>query len=146
PFALQLRGDPIAAAAAWRELGCPYEAAVALTDADAEPALLEALQLLSELGAQGTAGCVRRRLRALGVARVPRGSRPATRANPARLTARQLEVVGLLAAGLSNAEIAEELVISPKTAGHHVSAILEKLGARSRLEAANAARELGLTG
>ena len=145
PFALQVRGDAFAAAAAWRELGCPYETALALTDADNEPALLQALELLTELGAEAAAGRVRRRLRTLGVTRVPRGPRPTTRANPARLTARQVEVVGLLAAGLTNAEIAEELVISPKTAGHHVSAILDKLGARSRLEAVNAARELGLT-
>ncbi|HEX6336970.1 MAG TPA: LuxR C-terminal-related transcriptional regulator [Jiangellaceae bacterium] len=89
---------------------------------------------------------VRQRLRELGVSGVPRGPRATTRANPAMLTARQLEVVELLAAGLTNAEIADELVISPKTAGHNVSAILDKLGARSRLEAANMARELGLTG
>ena len=89
---------------------------------------------------------IRRRLRALCVSRIPRGPRAATRENPAQLTARQVEVVGLLAAGLTNGEIAQELVISPKTAGHHVSAILDKLGARSRLEAANAARELGLAG
>jgi DNA-binding CsgD family transcriptional regulator/tetratricopeptide (TPR) repeat protein len=146
PFALQLAGDATAAAAAWRELGCPFEAAVALTDADNETALLRALEELTELGAEGTAGRVRRRLRELGVSGVPRGPRPATRANPAQLTARQVEVLELLAAGLTNAEIAEELVISPKTAGHHVSAILDKLGARSRLEAANAARQLGLAG
>jgi len=146
PFALQLAGDAIAAAAAWRELGCPFEAAVALTDADDETALLRALEELTELGAEGTAGRVRRRLRELGVSGVPRGPRPATRTNPAQLTARQVEVLELLAAGLTNAEIAAELVISPKTAGHHVSAILDKLGARSRLEAANAARELGLAG
>jgi tetratricopeptide (TPR) repeat protein len=103
PFALQLHGDATAAAAAWSELGCPYEAAVALTDADTEPALLQALELLTELGAEGAAGRVRRRLRALGVTRIPRGPRPTTQANPARLTARQVEVVGLLAAGLTNA-------------------------------------------
>jgi DNA-binding CsgD family transcriptional regulator len=146
PYALELAGEHMAAAAAWRELGCPYEAALAMADSGAGPGMRQALELLTELGAEGSAHRIRQRLRELGVSGVPRGPRATTRANPALLTARQVEVVALLAAGLTNAEIAEELVISPKTAGHHVSAILEKLGARSRLEAANMARELGLTG
>jgi DNA-binding NarL/FixJ family response regulator len=45
-------------------------------------------------------------------------------------------VVRLIAQGLSNAEIAKRLFISTKTAGHHVSNILSKLGLRSRTEAA----------
>jgi DNA-binding CsgD family transcriptional regulator len=145
PYALELAGEHMAAAAAWRELGCPYEAALAMADSGAGPGMLQALELLTELGAEGSARRIRQRLRELGVPGVPRGPRATTRANPALLTARQVEVVGLLAAGLTNAEIADELVISTKTAGHHVSAILDKLGARSRLEAANMARELGLT-
>ncbi len=75
---------------------------------------------------------------------VPRGQSPATRANPAGLTARQLDVLALLADGLSNAEIAARLVISPKTADHHVSAVLAKLDVRSRGEAAAVARRLGV--
>ena len=63
-----------------------------------------------------------------------------------RLTARQLDVLGLLADGLSNAEIAARLVISPRTADHHVSAILTKLDARSRGEAVAAARQRGFVG
>ena len=52
------------------------------------------------------------------------------------LTAREQEVLGLLALGMSNAQIATTLVISEKTAGHHVSRILAKLGVRNRAEAA----------
>ena len=60
---------------------------------------------------------------------MPHGPRAPTRANPAGLTARQLEVLSLLAAGLTNAEIADRLVVSPRTAEHHVAAVLAKLGA-----------------
>jgi DNA-binding NarL/FixJ family response regulator len=50
-----------------------------------------------------------------------------TRSNLAGLTEREAEIARLVAAGLSNAEIAEQLVLSPRTVGHHVSAILAKL-------------------
>jgi DNA-binding NarL/FixJ family response regulator len=52
------------------------------------------------------------------------------------LSGREQQVLTLLAQGFTNAEIAERLVISVKTAGHHVSSILLKLGLRSRTEAA----------
>jgi DNA-binding NarL/FixJ family response regulator len=81
------------------------------------------------------------RLRELGI-RVPSGPREATRANPAGLTARQAEVLALLGEGLTNAEIAERLVVSPRTAEHHVAAVLTKLGASSRREAARLASGL----
>ncbi|MGH3243832.1 MAG: response regulator transcription factor, partial [Spirillospora sp.] len=60
------------------------------------------------------------------------------------LTARESEVLRLLARGRTNREIAEELFISPKTASVHVSHILAKLGVSSRGEAAGAARDRGL--
>jgi DNA-binding NarL/FixJ family response regulator len=75
---------------------------------------------------------------------VPRGPRPKTSANPAGLTARELEVLELLAEGLPNAEIAERLVVSPRTVDHHVSAILRKLDVRTRGEAGAQAARRGL--
>ena len=74
----------------------------------------------------------------------PAGPPSATRANPAGLTARQLEVLGLVEQGLSNPEIAQRLFLSPKTVEHHVAALLDKLGVHSRRDAAGAARRLGI--
>ena len=85
---------------------------------------------------------VRRRLRGLGVTRLPRRPQPGTLTNPAGLTDRQLEILRLVAAGLSNAEIAQRLVVSTRTVDHHVSAILAKLGVSTRREAAARAAEL----
>jgi DNA-binding NarL/FixJ family response regulator len=82
-------------------------------------------------------------LRALG-ASVPRGRRATTRANPAELTARELDVLRLVSEGKRNSEIAGELVVSRRTVDHHVSAILRKLDVRNRGEAAAAARDRGL--
>jgi LuxR family transcriptional regulator, maltose regulon positive regulatory protein len=63
---------------------------------------------------------------------------------PEPLTAREEEVLELLAAGLSNREIGEELVISPETVKKHTSNIYGKLGVRSRTEAVARAREVDL--
>ena len=143
PFRLQLDGDAEAAAAAWRGHGCPYEAARALAESADEASLLEALAEFDRLGAVPAAKAVRRHLQARGVT-VPRGPRQTTRANPAELTARELDVLRLVAAGKRNADVAAELVLSRRTVDHHVSAILRKLGVRTRGEAAAVASELGV--
>jgi len=122
----------------------PYERALELWDEGTPDALLAALPLLDELGARAVAALARGRLRELGVTGVPRGPSPATRANPGGLTGRELDVLALLVDGLSNAQIAARLVISRKTADHHVSAILAKLDVPSRGAAVAAARRLGL--
>ena len=71
---------------------------------------------------------------------MPRRSHATTRANPAGLTQRQLDVLDLLADGLTNAEIAERLVVSVRTVDSHVAAVLNKLGVRTRREAARLRR------
>ncbi|GAA1847674.1 AAA family ATPase [Pseudonocardia ailaonensis] len=141
-WAAGIRGDWAAAAAAWERLGDPYEQALELADSGRPEPLLRSLTLLDDLGARPAAALVRRRLRDLGVAVVPRGPKPATRANPAGLTDRQLEILQLVASGATNAEIAARLVLSVRTVDHHVSATLQKLGVTSRREAAAALASL----
>jgi DNA-binding CsgD family transcriptional regulator/tetratricopeptide (TPR) repeat protein len=144
PYALELAGDAEGAARAWTELGCLYEAALALAHADDTKSQRLALARLQSLGARPAAAIVARRLREQGARGLPRGPRPSTQANPVGLTVRELEVLTLLADGLRNAEIAERLVLSQKTVDHHVSAILRKLDARSRGQAAAEAIRIGL--
>jgi DNA-binding NarL/FixJ family response regulator len=114
---------------------------MALAGSGDEDDLRRAHERLLALGARPAAAIVARRLRERGIRGVARGPRPATREHPAGLTRRELDVLESLAEGLTNAEIAARLVISEKTVGHHVSAILGKLGVGSRYEAAKLATE-----
>ena len=102
------------------------------------------MALLDRLGAGATADRLRQELRRAGVVSVPKRPTDATRANPGGLTNRQLEVARLLARGLTNSEIAAEAFISAKTAEHHVSAVLAKLGLPNRRAVQLQAVELGL--
>jgi DNA-binding CsgD family transcriptional regulator len=145
PYRLSIAGEWRSAAERWRKIGCPYEAALALVDADEDAALQQALEELNRLGARPAAAIVARRLRERGARGVPRGPRSVTRQNPAGLTERELEVLVLIVEGLRNAQIADRLVVSTRTVDHHVSAILRKLNARTRGEASTEAIRLGLT-
>jgi DNA-binding CsgD family transcriptional regulator len=129
----------------WERLDLPYPLAQALFDAagadlargerpSAASRLDRAAAIAARLGAAPLGRRISERARRAGLAGPAGGA----------LTARESEVVRLLARGRSNREIAEELVISPKTASVHVSNILGKLGVATRGEAAAAARDRGL--
>src|SRR3954451_19471172 len=135
PYRLEIGGDWQAAAEEWRRIGCPYEEALTLAQGD-RPAQLQALEILTGLGAAPAAALVRRKLRAEDARGIPRGPRVATRHNPLGLTARQVDILRLLAEDLSNKEIAARLRIAPKTVDHHVCAILAKLEVATRKQAA----------
>jgi DNA-binding CsgD family transcriptional regulator len=149
PYQAMADGDSARAAALWARLDCPYEAALALLDTGDEESLRRAVRAFAELGAAAAVRVARQRMRALGVRSIPAGPRTATRAHPLGLTRREHEVLDLITAGHTNAQIAGQLFISAKTVDHHVSAVLAKLGVPSRnaaAEAAAAAARLGRAG
>jgi DNA-binding CsgD family transcriptional regulator/tetratricopeptide (TPR) repeat protein len=145
PHAAMATADWAAAAAAFGEVGWDYDRALMLSLLDDEDALAEALGVCRRLDATLLEERIVRRMRTLGY-RVPRGPQQATRGNRAGLTVRELEVLRLVADGLTNGEIAERLYVSPRTAEHHVSALLAKLAVPTRRAAARRAEELGLLG
>jgi ATP/maltotriose-dependent transcriptional regulator MalT len=133
--------------AGFGRLGMPYEIAEARAElaralaSEAPDVAREearaAFETFLELGASRARDAAAAILRELGV---PPGARPRS---SGELTARESEVLGLLGSGMSNAQIATTLFISEKTAGHHVSRILSKLGVRNRAEAAAVAARAG---
>ena len=144
PYREELTGEHRAAADVWAALGCAYDAALALGTCPREEEMRDGLDAFLRLGARPAAAVVARRLRERGVRGVHVGPRAATRANPVGLTTRQLDVLALIARGDRNADIAAKLFLSEKTVGHHVSAILGKLGVRTRGQAAAEAARLGI--
>lgn len=142
-------------AVGWEQLGRPYAAAYARLR-EAEAALAENLPRARVAGSLASARDVATRLGARPLlqeieavsrrARV-RATPEAGEAAPdefAGLTARELDVLRLIAAGHTNREIGEALYMSPKTASVHVSRILSKLDAKTRTEVAGVAHRLGL--
>jgi DNA-binding CsgD family transcriptional regulator len=141
PYNAMVHRDWRGAADAFGAVGWAYDRALLLSLLDDEESLVEAIEIARGLGGAPLAKRVAARMRELGI-RVPQGPRETTRANPAGLTGRQVEVLKLLVEGLTNAEIAERLVVSPRTVEHHVAAVLTKLGATTRREAARRAASL----
>ncbi len=142
PYEDIFNGRIDAAAGFWESRNAPYERAVALMSGDL-PQRMQSLELLDSLGASAVAAKLRLDLRTEGIA-LPRGKGKATRSHRAGLTARQAEVLQLLAQGLSNAEIANRLFLSPRTVETHVAAVLAKLLASNREDAVHKALEEGL--
>ena len=134
PYHLEVRGDWQAAAQAWSRLGCPYDAAIAQLGGDID-AVCAALGTFRQLGARAAARRAQQRLAQLR-GRSADLRRKDTSADPHGLTKRQREVLDLLAAGHSDAEIAAALYLSPKTVNTHVCAIMTKLGVHNRTQAA----------
>ena len=139
----ELDDDWAGALGAWTTLGNPFNAAMTRAWSGDEDVMREALVDLDALGATAWASWLRARMRAAGIKKVPKGPSSATRENPAGLTKRQVDVLRLLAEGLTNGEIANELFVSTRTVDHHVSAVLMKLGVGSRREAGVKLEELG---
>lgn len=142
PLQLLIDGDWRGAAAEWERRGSRYARAEVMICGDAQAAT-EALRFATSLGATKVVDRWRDELRHRGL-RITRGPGRATGTNPAGLTARQLEVVALLAEGLTNPQIGQRLSMSTKTAGHHVGAVLDKLNSNTRSQAAATALRLGL--
>jgi DNA-binding CsgD family transcriptional regulator len=143
-------GDVQGALEAFAGLALPWEAARAqlqlarvIADVAPEAAAAQArlaLSKLQALGATADADAAAALLRELGA-----GGRAWPR-HQGPLTRRETEVLSLLGAGLSNADIAHRLVISRRTAEHHVASILAKLGVPNRSAAAAHAVRAGLEG
>ena len=141
-----------------RGLGIPFEraqvelrAGVALAAAGEREQALERLsdayRIARKLGAGPLASAAASEVAALGDSVAQRlGSRAARDADPSgvNLTRRELEILGHVAVGRTNREIAEQLFLSPRTVDMHVRNILRKLDCRSRVEASHRAGELGL--
>jgi DNA-binding CsgD family transcriptional regulator len=132
------------AARLWQQAGNPYQQALELTESPNVSTVARGLRILDGLGAAAAASVVRRLLRTQGVRGLPRGPRATTKANPGRLTDRQVEVVALLAEGCTNGEIAARLYVSRRTVDNHVAAVLNRLGTASRRDAVAIASSLGL--
>jgi len=141
PYQRQLDGYPEKAAQLWTDFGCRYQAALTLYDTSEERLLRQALELFTELGATAAIRATRRKMRRAGIRSIPVGPRSATRADPLGLTRREHEILTLVGAGLTSAEIGARLFISAKTVDHHVASAVGKLGAPSRAAAAARLRQ-----
>jgi len=107
----------------------------------ARAAFTRADELYDRLGANWDLAHLRAQLRQHGIRRGPRAKHRQVQAGWNALTPTETKIAGMVAEGMSNRQIAEQLVLSPRTVGTHVSHILAKLGVRSRIDIARAAAE-----
>lgn len=146
PFLLQHAADR------YRDAGRPLLRAKALEaaaigfarrgDRDAaRGAFTRADELYDRLGANWDLAHLRAQLRQHGIRRGPRAKHRQAQAGWNALTPTETKIAGMVAEGMSNRQIAEQLVLSPRTVGTHVSHILAKLGVRSRIDIAREAAE-----
>ncbi len=140
PFGAWAGGQHMLAVASFRSMGCPYEAAMVEADVGDAVSLLGAFATASRLGAAPLARLLQHRLADRGEVRAVVEPEP----EPTTLTSREVDVLRLVAVGFTNPQIGAALFISRKTAEHHVSSILMKLGLTSRSQAAAAAVRLGV--
>jgi DNA-binding CsgD family transcriptional regulator len=146
PFLLQHAADR------YRDAGRPLLRAKALEAAaigfatrgdrdDARSAFTRADELYDRLGANWDLAHLRAQLRQHGIRRGPRAKHRQAQAGWDSLTPTETKIAGMVAESMSNRQIAEQLVLSPRTVGTHVSHILAKLGVRSRIDIAREATE-----
>jgi ATP/maltotriose-dependent transcriptional regulator MalT len=140
PYALMISGEWQEAAGEWERIGCPFERALALAEGD-DPAKRKALEIFERLGARPAAQDLRERLQARGIKIIAPKRAGLARDNLIELTPRELEVLRLIAEGLTNPAIAERLTISVGTVKAHTANIYTKLGVRNRVQALAVARD-----
>jgi ATP/maltotriose-dependent transcriptional regulator MalT len=121
-----------AAAIKFADRGDRRSARTAFTNAD---------DVYDGLGAHWDLAHLRAQLRQYGIRRGPRAKHRQARVGWNSLTPTETRIAGMVAGGMSNPQIAEQLVLSPRTVGTHVSHILAKLGVRSRIDIARQATE-----
>jgi DNA-binding CsgD family transcriptional regulator/tetratricopeptide (TPR) repeat protein len=141
PRKFELDGEFEAAGQRWLELGLPCEAALSFmqgTGVQAARLIVDAVALLDGIGAAPLAAIARHKAAERGFAISPakqkRGPYKAARAHPLGLTGRELEILGMIAQGMGNGDIARRLVRSQRTVEHHVSALLGKMNAQNRMD------------
>jgi DNA-binding CsgD family transcriptional regulator/tetratricopeptide (TPR) repeat protein len=140
--ALELHGDFVAALATHLMIGTPMEAvfvALFAPHGHAPTCLTKAAATCEQIGSPTGSRAIRERADVLGLANIlpktKRGPYKAVKNHPLGLSAKEVEVLGLMIEGANNPEIAAKVNRSRRTIEHHVSAILGKMGVTNRLEA-----------
>ncbi len=142
PLVLELAGDAAGAAAFWARVGAPYEQARCLMACGSE-GVQQAIAIWTRIGAAAAERQARAEARRQGLRGVRRGPYQSARSNALGLSAREQQILQLLAQGHSNAAIAQQLSRSERTVEHHVSRMLSKTGVAHRAALVAQARKMG---